>query len=505
MKKFFFSINKYILALLLGGFLSLTLPPYNFTFLSFLVFPSLLYLLFLNRDQFSEVIFKIGFLFGYGYFLTNLYWIIYSLNFDDKLVFLKPIALIVIPSLLACFYGFAFIVLKKFISNNVYFILVFSIVLSAFDFLRGIMFSGFPWNLFVYTWSWSLEHLQILRLIGTHSLNFLSILIFCLPFLFLDRFNYKKFFLNIIFIGLVLCSNYYFGKLLLINTSLSKISDLKVVILQPDQNIKDFNNENYQSIYVEQLIKLSNPKKYKNEKILFIWPEGVFANSDSLKEYRDLFSKNFSNNHLIILGATIFKKDDFYNSLLLLNNKAEILSSYNKIKLVPFGEFIPFYSFLEKINLKKVTFGYGSFSKGNNRNPISVNNEIKFLPLLCYEIIFSGTLNPEKKDYDFILNISEDGWFNKSAGTVQHLVHSQFRAIEQGKQVIRSTNQGISASIKPNGTIDQKIDFTQISSVAGDIYIQNEKTLFNIYENKIFYLLIFISSIILLFLRKKNE
>ena len=73
MKKFFFSINKYILALLLGGFLSLTLPPYNFTFLSFLVFPSLLYLLFLNRDQFSEVIFKIGFLFGYGYFLTNLY------------------------------------------------------------------------------------------------------------------------------------------------------------------------------------------------------------------------------------------------------------------------------------------------------------------------------------------------------------------------------------------------------------------------------------------------
>ena len=81
------------------------------------------------------------------------------------------------------------------------------------------------------------------------------------------------------------------------------------------------------------------------------------------------------------------------------------------------------------------------------------------MPLICYEVIFSGMINLEKENYDFILNISEDGWFNKSIGTIQHFVHSQFRAIEEGKHIIRTTNQGISGSIMPNGYVDKSINF----------------------------------------------
>ncbi len=114
----------------------------------------------------------LDFLLGYGYFLSNIYWITYSLNFDTNLDILKPLALIFIPSILAVFYGLTCAIIKKFISNKIYFVVIFSVALSLADFLRGFLFTGFPWNLFVYTWSWSIETIQVLGLIGTYSFNF---------------------------------------------------------------------------------------------------------------------------------------------------------------------------------------------------------------------------------------------------------------------------------------------------------------------------------------------
>ena len=505
MQSFLGSINKYFFALLLGGLLSASLPPYNFTLVSFLIFPLFLYLLFINKDGPAKSIFSIGFLFGYGYFLSNLYWVSYSLNFDNSLTILKPLTLLFIPSILAIFYGVACVLVKKFISDKFYFVIFFSLVLSSFDFLRGILFSGFPWNLFAYTWSWSVESIQILSFVGTYSLNFFSIIIFCLPYLLIHKPNYKRLFIVVVFVFSVLSLNFYFGENLIKKDNLNIVPNFKVVLLQPDQNINDLSNEDNETKYVDKLINESNPKIYKNQETLFVWPEGVFSNSANLRQYEDLFAKNFFENQKIVLGSTKYEKNGFFNSLLLLNNKAKIISSYDKIKLVPFGEFVPFYSFFEMIGLKKITFGYGSFSNGSSRTPISINKEITFLPLICYEIIFSGLLDLQKIDYDFILNISEDGWFGKSAGTVQHFVHSQYRAIEQGKHVIRSSNQGITASIKPNGIIDKSTGFLKNSTIAVDIYKKNTKTLFSIYENKIFYLLTFLCSVFLLFFRNKNE
>jgi apolipoprotein N-acyltransferase len=497
--------KKYFLSFFFGALLSLSLPPYNFTIISFLVFPCFLYLLFSNQNKHAKFIFFIGFSFGYGYFLSNIYWITYSLNFDTNLDILKPLVLIFIPSILAIFYGLICAIIKKFISNKIYFVVIFSVALSLADFLRGFLFTGFPWNLFVYTWSWSIETIQVLGLIGTYSFNFLSIFVFSLPFIIFFNFSYKKLILTTLILLSILLTNFYYGSSILKQDSLKKISNFKVVVLQPDQNIDDLRDIENQENYINRLIEVSSPGIFKNQETLFVWPEGVFHDAEILKQYSDLFEKNFSLNHKIILGSTRHEQIEFYNSLLLLNNKAEVISSYDKIKLVPFGEFMPFHSFFEKMNLKKITFGYGSFSKGEDRHPIEIRNDIKFLPLICYEIIFSGLLDKEKKYYNFILNISEDGWFGRSIGTNQHFVHSQYRAIEQGKHVIRSSNQGISASIKPNGVIDKKTNFISSSFLIVDIYEKNSKTLFSVYENKIFHLLILLTSILVIFFRKINE
>jgi apolipoprotein N-acyltransferase len=254
------------------------------------------------------------------------------------------------------------------------------------------------------------------------------------------------------------------------------------------------------------LIRASNPKAYENIKTLFVWPEGVLFDLKNSQKYKKIFNEEFSQDQQVIFGSTRYEGNKFYNSMVLLNNNAEIISNYDKIKLVPFGEFIPFYNFFGKINFKKITFGYGSFSKGSKRNPIALNNsEVKFLPLICYEIIFSGLLDIEKKDYDFILNISEDGWFNKSIGTIQHFIHAKYRAIEEGKQVVRSTNQGITSSIKPNGEVDKRTSFNELSVIVVDIYTNDTKTTFANWGNKIFYLLTFITCVFLLLFRKRNE
>ena len=185
-----------------------------------------------------------------------------------------------------------------------------------------------------------------------------------------------------------------------------------------------------------------------------------------------------------------------------------MIDNYNKIKLVPFGEILPFESIMNKVGLKVITNNIESFSKGNKRDffEININKEqLKFLPLICYEIIYSGNLT-KNFDFDFILNISEDGWFGKSIGPKQHFSHSIFRAIENGKYVLRSSNNGMAAIINPLGQIEKEINY----GVSGYVDFEKrrvlDKTIFSTLGNKIFILLILLYIFLIFsFNRFRNE
>ena len=129
----------------------------------------------------------------------------------------------------------------------------------------------------------------------------------------------------------------------------------------------------------------------------------------------------------------------------------------------------------------------------------------KFLPLICYEIIYSGYLT-NNQNFDYIINISEDGWFGKSIGPKQHFSHSIFRAIETGKYVLRSSNNGISAIINPLGEIEKQIDFGQSGYIDFENRRNFSQTLFSKYRNKIFIILIFVYIFLTIsFNRIRNE
>ena len=159
---------------------------------------------------------------------------------------------------------------------------------------------------------------------------------------------------------------------------------------------------------------------------------------------------------------------------------------------MPFGEFLPFENILKNIGLKTLTNNYQSYSKGNERNIIKINKSdtsLKFLPLICYEIIYSGRIF-NNSDFDFIINISEDGWFGQSIGPEQHFIHSIYRAIESGKYVLRSSNNGISAIINPIGEIEQEVGFNKTGYIDFSQFKKIQPTVFSKYGNKIFGLII---------------
>ena len=196
--------NKYIFFFILftlGFITSFSFSPYNFIFINFLTFPILLYLLNIGKKfkLNNKYFFLIGWFFGFGYFLSGLYWISISLTYEEIFRYLIPFAIILVPAFLAIFYGASTLMLKKFVSPKISFVLYFSLVFSILEFIRGSILSGFPWNLIAYSWSWSLEIIQVISVIGTYSLNLISITIFSLPFILFVKTKYNKKFLFLSF------------------------------------------------------------------------------------------------------------------------------------------------------------------------------------------------------------------------------------------------------------------------------------------------------------------
>jgi len=500
----------------LGALSSLSLPPFNFFIINFFTFSMFFILLsqkLLNKHN-KKAFFFYGWLFGFGYFLTNIYWITISLTFDENFNFLIPVALITIPAFLAIFYGIVTFVFCIFnfrdVTSNFFFL---SLLFGLTEYIRGTILTGFPWNLIIYSFSENINFLSFLSVIGTYSYNLLVISFFTVPAVYILRKSKKEILVCILFLLLPIFL-FTYSTLYKKNFSNKKIIKNPFTIRVISSNIsldrfyKNINTENI----INELIDLSSPDPEK--KIFFLWPEGIVPDTyqDQLILYSDLFRNNFNGNHLIALGITnkLLDNDEYkyFNTFSVFDNELNLLKNYNKVNLVPFGEFLPFEGFLNKIGLKTITNNFGSFSSGKERKIIQIENNfenLSFLPLICYEIIYSGKLSTNF-NFDYIFNISEDGWFGKSIGPKQHLAHSVYRAIESGKYVIRSSNNGVGAIINPLGEIEKKTDFGRDGFIDFDKRRETEQTVFSKYGNKIFYILILLYIFLVFsFNRFKNE
>ncbi len=506
----------YVAPLILGFLSVFSFQPYNFTLINFIILPSLFLLIIYikkksksiyRKKPYKKNLFIFSSLFGFGFFLSGIHWINYSLTFDENFKILIPFGLIMIPLFLSLFFSLPLLFIGSFLGINLSSVFLFSGILSLSDYLRAKIFTGFPWNLWAYSFSWATEFLQILNKIGLFSFNLMSISIFMLPIIIFIKTNLVKkiiyFFTASLFIFLV----YIYG-----NYSINLNN--KKILLHEEKFFVKIVSPNFQLDYglsnqeienrLDNLVRYSEPND--GIKTLFVWPEGVFSgyNYEDIIYLKDKFSKNFDENHFILLGInTLNKKSNgSYNSLIIVNHKMEILQHYKKQKLVPFGEFLPFEIILKQFGLKKITEGYGSFLKGENQKNLQVD-KMNILPLICYEIIFTEFVQKSEKNTNLIINISEDGWFGDSIGPQQHFAKAIFRAIEQNTYLLRSANKGVSAVINNKGEVLKKLDPSEAGNIELDVPLIKSKN-----KNKndlIFFILLFTYIFVFKITKKTNE
>ena len=504
----------YLIPFFIGSFTILSFEPFNLTIVNLIVFPLIFYLLvYINKKSksiyrkkpYKKNFFIFGLAFGFGFYISGISWITNSLTFDENFKILIPFALILIPLFLSLFSAFTTLLVGPYLKFDFPSLLIFSVSFSLSDYIRAKILTGFPWNLWAYSTSWMNDILQIINPIGLYSYNLLVINFFVLPIIILFKISLRKKIFSFALTFIIILSLYIFG-----NYEINKNKEFLdktnkkayIKIISPNFDLKYGLNQQEIENRFKKLIKYSDPNKDK--KTLFIWPEGVFSGYSytEILSFRKLILNNFSNQHFIIFGTNTLdaSSGDFYNSMLIVNNNFDVVQSYNKRKLVPFGEFLPFENILKSIGLKKITEGHGSFLKGNKNNNLLINN-LSILPLICYEIIFTELIQKSDPDTNLIINISEDGWFGTSIGPDQHFAKSIFRAIENNTFLLRSTNRGVSAIIDNKGKIIKRLNRNE----AGNIEFQVPLIKSNKVKNDLIFFILLITYLFIFLIYKKRK
>ena len=504
----------YIYPFFLGSLTVFSFQPFNLTLLNFLVLPIFFYLLvFINKKSkstyrkkpYKKNFFIFGTAFGFGYYLSGIHWIVNSLTFDDTFKFLIPIGLILIPLFLSLFFSILLLFIGPFLNNNLSSLFILSAGLAFSDFIKAKILTGFPWNLWAYSFSGFTEIIQLLNLLGLFAFNLITITFFLLPSVYFFNINYVKKFAIFLLLPLLLSFLYIYGNYK-INQNQKNINlvdkNFFVKVVSPNFNLKYGLTERELRERLKKIIRYSEPSK--NTDTLFIWPEGVFGgyNFKEIKNLKKIFQSNFSKNHLILFGINRVSDEDggIYNTMVIVNNELEILQEYKKQKLVPFGEFLPLEKLLNKLGIKKITEGHGSFLKGGKQQNLVIN-QLNIFPLICYEVIFTKLTQNLNDNTNLIVNISEDGWFGNSIGPHQHFAKSIFRSIEQNLYLIRSTNKGISAIINNKGEIIKKLNATEAGNIQYEVPLIESK---NRNKNDLIFFVLLITYIFIFRIYKTN-
>ena len=457
------------IALVAGALSALAMAPFNAWPVLFLTFPVAIWLIDgagAGRWRGVPAAAMSGFWFGLGYFVIGLYWIGYAFLVDaPTFAWLMPFAVLGLPAYLALFTAAAFALARLLWTRDASRLLALAMSLTITEWLRGHLLSGFPWNSFGYALSEPLALAQTASLIGLWGMTFLSVAIFASPAVLIDGSSRRKPWIAPVAALVLLAVMAAFGtvRLSMQPTLLTKV---KLRIMQPSlqQDVK-FNYAAKAEVMQKYLTlsdRASGPQStgVRDANIL-IWPESAFPffltrEADAMAQIAELLPKGT----VLITGAV--RAPDLppgaritraYNSIYVIDHDGSVLSVYDKLHLVPFGEYLPFQDAMEKLGFVQLTRVQGGFIPGTRRRAMDIPDAPRALPLICYEMIFPGDIASRDERPGWIINLTNDGWFGYSTGPYQHLQQAQMRAIEEGLPLVRAANTGISAVIDPSGRI----------------------------------------------------
>lgn len=410
--------------------------------------------------------FSIGFWFGLGYFILAIHWIGIAFFAEGNWIpFLAPFAVLLLAAVLALFWAFATAVAHLLWSDSPFRIVMLAGALALGEFARGHLFTGFPFDLLGYSLTANEQMMQAASVFGVYGLSFVAPLVAATPALIwpaLDRPLGRR--LGPFFVALgVLAAQLSFGAFRLATTEVEMRDDMRVRMVQPNIDESAEWQASDGDFVFNRLIEASEAVTGPNSQGLstithLIWPESAFPFYLSKKpEALARIARLLPPETLLVTGAPRLDPEDVFeqtahNAIVAINSDGEIVAAYDKSHLVPFGEYLPFAAFFAQFGITQFVPGNNGWVPGGPRRLMKPPGTPPLLPLICYEAVFSGDLGPVA-DAQFLLNLTNDGWFDGSFGKAQHFHHARLRAVEEGKPMIRLANTGVSAVIDPLGQI----------------------------------------------------
>src|SRR3954454_9658595 len=409
-----------------------------------------------------------GFWFGLGYFVPGLYWIGNDFLVDETtFAWLMPFAVLGLPAYLALFTAFGFGLARLIWTRDASRVLALAISLTVGEWLRGHVLSGFPWNAFGYALTEPLALAQTASLVGLWGLTFLAVAIFASPAVLIDGASRgRRPWIAPAIALLLLVAMGVYGVVRLALQPPRQVAGVKLRIMQPNLPQDARFNYGAKAEVMQKYLTLSDratgPQSSGVRDVnILIWPESAFPffltrEADAMAQIADLLPKGT----VLITGAVRApdlapgaKITRAYNSIYIIDHDGSVLSVYDKLHLVPFGEYLPFQDVMKKLGFVQLTKVSGGFTAGLRPKPMEVPGAPSMLPLICYEAVFPGDVTAHADRPGWIVNLTNDGWFGISTGPYQHLQQARLRAIEEGLPLVRAANTGVSAVIDPVGRI----------------------------------------------------
>ncbi len=457
--------RRALVAFLAGLVGVLALPPFGFFAALFVSFTLLVWLLdgasaalgagFLRR--FAPA-FRIGWFFGFGYFVGGLWWLGNALLVEaDAFAWALPLAVLGLPAFLAIYYGLAAALARLLWSDGMGRIAALALAFGVAEWLRGTLFTGFPWNAVGYGAMPVPMLMQSAGAVGIAGVNALAVFVFAAPALLGTR-RGRGFGLSLA--ALLLAAHVGYGYYALNIAPAPQNEATTVRLVQPaiDQAMKLDDSARAEIFERHLVLSAAPPEAGGKRPDVIVWPETSIPfiltdNPDALVRIAEVLEDD----QMLIAGAVRSesggsgKVPRYYNSIYVIDGKGQIIAAADKVHLVPFGEYMPFADIFESLGVSAVAMP-GGFSAAREHQVLTAAGK-GFYPLICYEAVFPSEITAAAQGAATLLNVTNDAWFGDTPGPYQHFLQARVTAVERGMPLIRAANNGISAVVDARGRV----------------------------------------------------
>jgi apolipoprotein N-acyltransferase len=436
------------------------MPPLQGWPVLFLVFPAFLWRLAgakSGRERFAA-----GWLFGLGYFLFCFHWIGFAFLVDaGEKLWMMPFAVGGLAAAMAIYWGLAALTAARLGMAGIPLVFGWPVALATAEWLRGHLLTGFPWAAPGLAADGMGSVGQLAAVVGMPGLTLLIALWASLPFAF-RRAGGTALRWPAAALLLLLPLSFAWGHWRLAGLPQETEPGIGLRIVQPNVSQDEkWRSGNARAIF-DRLLDLTARPDGAVPISHVIWPESaVTFLIDESPEAQAELATALEGHKVLLTGALRRERrtdpgaeeDDIYTSIIVFDGLGKPDGHYDKWRLVPGGEFLPFEWILKPLGFRKVVDLPGSFAAGAGPATLGVPGAPPAGPLICYEAIFPhGLVDPANRP-GWLVNVTNDGWFGRSVGPYQHFAQVRMRSIEQGLPVVRSANTGISGVIDGAGRV----------------------------------------------------